>query len=200
LRADRQIRNRIANKTVGGALAVVANAALRLRDAGLKRSSAWTIAEETAPCGEEFTHAFQQWAPRMGICADRSADYLNWRFLQHPQGRHQILTARKNGRLCGYLIYHRKVEDATVVDLFTEEDQVSNVLLVEMVAIARRHGVSTLSAPFLPGQAGRNVLEDCGFRPRESSPIVVLALPWSANYQADQGVDRWYLTHGDRES
>jgi len=200
LRADREIQKRIPNKAAGRTLAVAANAALRLRDAGLGRSSAWTITEEAAPCGEEFTLATRRWAPRMGICACRSADYLNWRFLQHPQRHYQFLTAREDGRLCGYLIYHWAGEDATVVDLLAEEDQVCKALLVETIAIMRRCGVNTLSAPFLRSHAGREILEDCGFQPRESTPVIVLTLPWAANHVVDQGDDHWYLMHGDRES
>jgi hypothetical protein len=200
LRADRQLQKRVPTKAAGAALAVAANVALRLRDAGLPRSSEWTIAEETGPCGEEFTQAFRRWAPRMGICADRSAEYLNWRFLQHPQRRYQILTARKDGRLYGYLIYHWEGEDASVVDLLAEDEQVSKALLVETITIMRDCGVHTLSAPFLGSHPGRKILEDCGFQPRESSPVVVLDLPWNATRSDSQVADRWYLTHGDRES
>jgi hypothetical protein len=199
LRADRQVQKRVPNKAAGRTLAVAANAALRLRDAGLRRSSAWKISEESEPCGEEFTLATQRWAPGMGVCAGRNADYLNWRFLQHPQRRYQFLTARKDGRLCGFLIYHWAGEDATVVDLFAEGDPVSKALLVETITIMRRKAVSTLSAPFL-SHAGREILEDCGFQPRESAPVILLTLPWAANRQDDQGADHWYLTHGDRES
>ncbi len=136
----------------------------------------------------------------MGTCAERSAEYLNWRFLQHPQRRYHFLTARKNGRLCGYLIYHWAGEDATVVDLFSEEEQVSKALLVETIAITRSYGVNTLSTPFLESHSSREILEDCGFQPRESSPVVVLTLPWDANFPGGQLIDHWYLTHGDRES
>jgi Acetyltransferase (GNAT) domain len=200
LRADRQIQKRIPTKTAGAVLAVATNAALRLRDAGLGRSSAWTITETKAPCGEEFTAAFRQWAPGLGICADRSAEYLNWRFLQHPQRRYHFLTARTDGRLRGYLIYHWAGEDATVVDLLAEEEQVAKALLVETIAITRSCGVHTLSAPFLSSHAGREILEDCGFQPRESTPVILLTLPWAANRQNDQGANHWYLMHGDRES
>jgi hypothetical protein len=201
LRADRQIQKRIPNKAAGATLAVAANAALRLRDAGLARSSTWKITEEVAPCGEEFTLAFRRWAPRMGTCAGRSAEYLNWRFLQHPQRRYHFLTARKNGTLCGYLIYHWAGKDATVVDLFSEEEQVSTALLIETIAVTRGYGVNTLSASFLKSHPNRKILEDCGFRPRESSPVVVLTLPWDASFAASgQLADHWYLTHGDRES
>jgi GNAT superfamily N-acetyltransferase len=200
LRANRQIHLRIPNEAARSSLAVVANAALRLRDVGLKRSSAWTISEETGPCGEEFTLATQRWALRMDVCAGRNADYLNWRFLQHPQRRYQFLTARKDGRLCGFLIYHWSGEDATVVDLFAEGDPVCKALLVETIAIMRRKNVNTLSAPFLASHAGREILEDCGFQPRESTPVVLLTLPWAGNRQDDQDTNHWYLTHGDRES
>lgn len=200
LRTDRQIHRRIPNKTAGRALAFAANAALRLRDAGLSRSRTLAIMEETVPCGQEFTHAFRQWAPRIGTCASRSAEYLNWRFLQHPKRRYQFLTARKGGRLCGYLIYHGAAEDATVVDLLGEDDQICKALLVETIAILRRSGVNTLSAPFLRSHDGVKILEDCGFQPRESTPVMLLTLPWAANHQNDQDANRWYLTHGDRES
>lgn len=200
LRADRQIQKRIPAKAAGAVVSAAANVALRLRDVGLGRSSEWTIAEETGPCGEEFTQAFQQWAPRMGTCADRSAEYLNWRFLQHPQRRYQILTARKDGRLCGYLIYHWEGEDAAVVDLLAENELVSKDLIVELIAIMRNCGVHTLSAPFLGSHPGRKIFEECGFQPRESSPVVVLSLPWNATRPDGQAADRWYLMHGDRES
>lgn len=200
LRADRKIQKVIRTKAAGAVVAVAANAALRLRDASLSRSSEWTIKEETGPCGEEFTLAFRQWAPRMELCTDRSAEYLNWRFLQHPQRRYQLLTARKDGRLCGYLIYHWAGEDATVVDLFTQDEPVSKALLVETIEKTRSCGVQTLSAPFLGSHPGRAILEDCGFQPRESSPVVALGLPWNANGRTGQIADRWYLTHGDRES
>jgi hypothetical protein len=200
LRADRQIEKRIPAKAAGAALAVAVNVALRLRDAGLGRSGEWTIEEESGPCGEEFTQAFRQWAPRMGICADRSCEYLNWRFLQHPQRRYQLLTARKDGRLYGYLIYHWEGEDATVVDLLAEKEQVSKALLVETIAIARDCGVQTLSAPLLESHPGRKTLEECGFQPRESSPAITLNLPWNGSHPAAQPNNHWYLTHGDRES
>jgi Acetyltransferase (GNAT) domain len=200
LRAERQIRKRISNGIIERTLSVAANAALRLRDVGFGRSGSWTITEETAPCGEEFTQAFRQWRPRMGTCADRTAEHLNWRFLQHPQRRYQLLTARKEGRLCGYLIYYWAGEDGTVVDLLAEEDHVCKALLFETIAILRSCGASTLSAPFLSSHVGRRVFEDCGFQPRESSPVIVLKLPWGIGQQADQSTDRWFLTHGDRES
>ena len=200
LRADRQIQKSVSNKAAVRALAVAANATLRLRDSRLKRSNVVEVKERDTPCGEEFTAATRRWTTRMGICGSRDANYLNWRFLQHPQRKYHLLTARKDGELCGYLIYERVGEDATVADLFAEESSVCRALLVETIAIARRAGVHTLSAPLLSSHPSREILENCGFQPRESTPVILLSLPWARNAQVDRGADQWYLTHGDRES
>jgi hypothetical protein len=200
LRADRQIQRRIPNPLAARGLSAAANVALRVGDAGLKRSSAWTIADQTEPCGEEFTQAAQRWSAQIGVCPVRTADYLNWRFLQHPQRSYHLLTARKGGELCGFLIYYLDGEDAVIVDLLAEADAALKALLLEAIEIARRHRVHTLSVPFLPSQAEENLLEDCGFKPRESSPVILLNLPWSAKDGKNSDANRWYLTHGDRES
>ena len=200
LRADRQIRERIPVKAAGTVLAAAANTALRLRDAKLTRSSEWSITEATAPCGEEFTIAFEKWAPQLGALGIRSAEYLNWRFLSHPQRRYQFLTARKGGNLGGYLIYHWAGQDATVVDLFAEEQQVSRALLSEAIAITRGCGVQTLSAPLLGSPGYKKIFEDSGFHPRESSPVVVLELNGNAVHGGTEIEDRLFLMHGDRES
>jgi hypothetical protein len=200
LRVDRQIQRRIPNPLAARGLSAAANVALRVRDAGLKRATAWAIAEQSELCGEEFTQASQRWSAGLGICPVRTADYLNWRFLQHPQRRYHLLTARKGGALCGFLIYHLDGEDAVIVDVLAEADAALKALLVEAIEIARNHRVHTLSIPFLPSQAGKELLEDCGFEQRESSPVILLNLPWSAKDGKNSDANRWYLTHGDRES
>jgi hypothetical protein len=200
LRAERQIRNRIPSKSAVNTLSLAANWALRVRDLGLRRSRAWTIREETAPCGEEFTLAFRQWAPGMGVCSDRSAEYLNWRYLQHPLRHYHILTARQNGKLCGFLIYEREGENATVADFMANEKKAVKALLVESIAVLRQRGVHTISAPFLQSHPSRAILADCGFRPRESAPVMLIPTAGAANWESGPFADRWYLTHGDRES
>lgn len=200
LRTNRQIKRRIPLEGTARAISAAANAGLRLLDVGLKSESAWTIGEHTAPCGEEFTSAAQKWSSRVGVCIARSAEYMNWRFLQHPQRRSHLLTARKDGKLRGFLIYHHEGEDATIVDLLAEEEAVCRALIVETIAIARRLRVNTLSAPLLSSHTGRTTFEGCGFRPRESSPVILLNLPWSANQPNSQSADQWYITQGDRES
>jgi hypothetical protein len=200
LRANRLLQQRIRNKVAARGLAAAANIALRLGDASLSSGSSWTINSETNPCGEEFTVAAREWSHRMGLCTARTAEYLNWRYLQHPQQHYQLLTARKQGKLCGFMILTLTEDDGTVADVLGQEDAVCRALLVESIAISRSRGINTLSAPFFSSHGGRKLLEDCGFRPREASPVIVLKLPGMVNRRALEDSHRWYLMHGDRES
>ena len=200
LRADRKVAEQVPVRAVARGLSVVANASLRLRDATVRRSGDWTIVVEVGPWGEEFTQAAREWSPSMGICVARTADYLNWRYREHPNRRYEMLSARQNGELRGYLIQHMDGEDCTIDDLLAKEDGVCNALLVEAIAVARKNRVHTLSAPWLSTHQGRRLLEKCGFRPRESSPVVLLTLPAASRSQNGEAKGGWYLTAGDWES
>jgi GNAT superfamily N-acetyltransferase len=200
LRVNRLVDQRISNKIVAARVAAIANVGLRLRDAALRATSTWVIAEQAAPCGEEFTSAAQQWSRNMGVCVVRTAEYLNWRYLRHPHRRYHLWTARKDGKLCGFLVYHLEGGNAAIVDLLAEEDGVIKALLSETVTYARHHDVSTLSISFLSSHPGRELLENCGFRAREASRVVLLTSHCKSRQPGNDMASPWYLTHGDRES
>jgi len=200
LRANRQLRRRLFNGPAARGLAAVANLALRVRDTRLTRSPMWTVRCETERCGPEFTRASEQWAARMDICPARTAEYLNWRFLDHPLRQHLLLTARKGNKLGGFLVLHVAGEDAATVDFLAENDSAAQALLVEAVAIARDQKAETISAPFLPRHPASKLLEACDFHPRESFPLIFLTLPLQHQHGQASGSERWHITQGDRES
>lgn len=200
LRADRKIAERVPVRTVARGLSVVANAGLRLRDNGIKRTGAFTCTIDPGPWGEEFTQAAREWSLHTGVCVLRTAEYLNWRYREHPTQSYEMLAARQGDKLRGYLILHMNGEDCTIDDLLAEDDAARCVLLSEATAVGRERQVHTLSAPWLSTHPGRQVLEKCGFRPRESSPVVLMALPLPVQHQIGQAKDQWYLTSGDWES
>jgi hypothetical protein len=199
LRADRKVAERVAPGTVARGLTALANGALRLRDAAKRSRSDCSIAAEVGPWGDEFTRAVAKWSSDTGTCVARTADYLNWRYLQHPHRRYEMLTARGGSKLQGYLIQHIEKGDCTIDDLMAEDDAVRCDLLAESIAVSRARGVETLSAPWLSSHHGRDLLRKCGFRPRESHPVVLLSWPGIASGDGwDKG--QWFLAHGDWES
>src|SRR5277367_3683438 len=102
LRADRKVAYRVPVPAIARGLTVAANAALRLRDARMGRTGDWTIAADPGPWGEEFTRAAQEWSSSVGVCVARTAEYLNWRYREHPLQKYEMLTARQGSGLSGY--------------------------------------------------------------------------------------------------
>ncbi|MGA7235520.1 MAG: GNAT family N-acetyltransferase [Bryobacteraceae bacterium] len=200
LRADRKVADRVPVPAIARGLTLAANAALILRDVRMGRSGDWAIAADPGPWGEEFTRAAREWSSSVGVCVARTAEYLNWRFREHPLQKYEMLTARQGSRLSGYLIHHSNGEDWTIADLFAEDDGARSVLLTEATTIARKHGAHTVSVAWLATHSGRRLLEENGFRPRESSPVVLVGLPQPAQRPVQPEKDQWFLTSGDWES
>lgn len=203
IRADRTIARKAPVRALARGIGAVANAGLRLRDARLRRNGEWTFAVEPGPWGEEFTRAAREWSRNSGISVARTAKYLNWRFGGHPKQTYELMTARRDGGLCGYVIYRSvgssQGEDCTIDDLVAADDGVRQALLMETVAVVRRRGIHTLSVPWLSSHPGTQLLEKCGFWPRESSSVVLLELGGGEG-PIEPAKGSWYLGSGDWES
>lgn len=199
LDAGRKVAERVKSGVLARGLTALANGGLRLRDAGTRRHTNWKIAVESGPWGDEFTQAAREWSPALGNCVARTADYLNWRYREHPTRRYEMLTARGDAGVHGYLVLHIQGENCTIDDLMAEDDAVRRDLLVASIALARARRVPTLSAPWLSSHAGAELLWKYGFRPRESCPVVLLSWPTAAS-EADPDTRGWYVSHGDWES
>ena len=198
LDAGRKVAERVTVGVLAKGLTALANGGLRLRDAGTRRRTGWTIAVEAGPWGEEFTQAAQEWSRAFGTCVVRTAEYLNWRYGEHPTRHYEMLTARGGSGLHGYVVLHVQGENCTIDDLMAEDDAVRRDLLVESIAIARARRVPTLSAPWLSSHPGGELLRKCGFRPRESCPVVLLSWPGTTGAGPDPA--GWYVSHGDWET
>lgn len=199
LRADRKVAQHVPVRPVAQGLTAIANAGLRLRDMGAKRNREYAVAVEPGPWGNEFTDAAQQWSPGIGICVARTSAYLNWRYHRHPEHQYEMLAARREGRLRGYMLYHGDAENCIVDDLFAEDDAARGALLDELTGLARRQRRHTLSVPWLATHPGKRLLEENGFTPRDSSPVVVLDLSGTGQPNPTDGAG-WYLSYGDWEA
>jgi hypothetical protein len=193
IRVDRQITGRVPVQAVAQGLSSLANLGLKWRDR-LSKQSGCDIAIETGPWGEEFTVIGKNGTRRIGVCVARTAAYLNWRYRTHPQTQYEMLTARQDGELRGYLIQHRDSENCTIDDLLAPDDSTGRDLLAHTTSLAHERIVHTISAPWLSTHPGRQLLEKCGFRARESQQVVLLKFPLSSS--AGTG-GAWHLSNGD---
>jgi hypothetical protein len=186
---------------LGRSLLAAANGLLRVGDLRLGKRVDCEISEQTEACDEEFTDLASQVSPGYGVCVSRTASYLNWRFKSHFHHRYEMLAARKNGSLRGYILFLQEGETATIVDLFgTEDHDMKSDLVSTTIEILRKRHVFNVNAPCLNSLAHTAPLRKLGFFPRETHPVIVSGTRGPSGQGVNlKGLDV-FLMDGDRDS
>jgi GNAT superfamily N-acetyltransferase len=201
LRVDRQIASRVRSRLVARGLKALGNRALNWRSTRPSTGRSEEIALHDGPCGEEFTILAAHLRNGDQLSVERTAEYLNWRFLAHPSERFEFLTARRKKVLAAYLIFAHTGEDARIVDLRGMDDtELLRNLVLQAVEILRRRGVMTVSVSILAWHSYVKLFENLGFRRRESCPVVLFPTVSASPGTGTSHADRWFLMDGDRES
>ncbi len=197
LRVDRQVEARVRPRPVARAVSAVGNVWLRLTDRGLAPPPGHTVARLEARFDERFTRLADSVAPDYGVCVDRSAEFLNWRYLDAPLNSYEVAVVYRGSEPVAYAVFEQLEHDATIVDLFGADEPPAQQALVQHVVENLRHrGVSTVSCPVLESHRFRARLVEIGFRPRETTPVFVYA---AGNGPAAHDRE-WFLMQGDRDS
>lgn len=200
LRAARNLERRLPVKAAARAAGAAVDAVLSSRERSVATTSSWNITPHDGPCGDEFSELDCDASSALEIRVARTAIYLNWRYLGHPFSRHEILTARRNGRLEGYLVFCRDGDDARIVDLFGRNaPEMFAALIASACQLLRKRGAATVSAPVLASHSHVAIFQNAGFRPRDAGNVVFIngaAIP--AAFTATDS--NWFLMDGDRDS
>jgi hypothetical protein len=197
LRTERLIESKIKFQPLAAALSRAGNAALRATAAVKPPPRDYEFSRCGERCGAEFTKLADSANPDESIEVERSADYLNWRFLDHPSTPYEIYVARKDGQLVACAILAQTGADATLADLLGSDRTALRGLLSFIEDQLRERCVMTMSVPVSSSHRHRALLEDLGFRSRESHPIVGYV---RSNAGGDGNKMTWSLLEGDRES
>lgn len=195
LRVDRTVGQTIKIPILARGLTTAGNRVLTLLERRTKAPGSVTFSLQRGECDDEFSALARKVGGRYGVCVQRSAEYLNWRYFANTYCRYELLTARRQGSLTAYIFFTQVGEDAILADLFgIEEPAVLARLVDEVVDLLRGRGVVTVSAPMLESHPWRPLLEGRGFKVREASPVVIYM-----KYNPCEGLN-WFLMHGDRDS
>jgi hypothetical protein len=199
LRADEKIAAKVPIKALARVMSGVVNPFLAARPFSLRLRSGVEVALHQGRCGQEFTELAQSIGEGLGTRVDRSAEYLNWRFLDHPKLQYHTLTARHRGKLEGYLVFSQEGARTTVVDwLSREPGDLRNDLVRGLVQLLRSQGCESVQAAVLAGHPYQNDLQSLGFRPRESAPVIFIR-PNREGSPSKAASGNWFLMDGDRE-
>jgi hypothetical protein len=200
LRVDRKVKEMIQSPAAQRVVASVGNTFLKVASPRAKVDEAWEIGIQQGACGEEFTALAEGQRGKFRLCLQRSASYLNWRYLENPLACHEIITARRGGRLIGYVVWTHAEEDASIVDIFGDEDpQMVRRLVTEVTVLARERGMMTLSVSLNESHPWRSLFSEVGFHLRDSAPLMIIP---SRSFvgEIDPQLTGWYLMQGDRDS
>lgn len=201
LRVDRKVTEFVKAPFLSRAISAAGNFVLRMSDGVSSPSREFEYALQQQHCGDEFTTLAQRVAGQWGMHIEHSAAYVNWRFLSNPLSRHEMLVARDRERVVGYVVFAGDREDATVIEMFGETDRaVVRGLVTALLKLLRERNIMTVSAPLSSSHPWAEMLQQHGFRRRESVPIVIYRAPqFGCQFNgADEAA--WWFASGDRDS
>lgn len=194
LRSNAKIAAQVKPKLFAQGLSLAANAVLSLKRGSLRSRTGATVEKHTGRFGSEFTDLAMRIGGDLGNCVERSAEYLNWRYADHPQQQYEVVTARQRGLLEGYVIFQLKDTNASVVDWLGDSADLRADLIRGLMSALPSNGCEAIHVPVLTSHMFSDELIALGFRARESSPVVFVGS------ESKQTNAAWLLLDGDRES
>jgi len=182
LRSDEFLAHRLG--TGAWTRPIVSTANLLLRSRRFRHAvSGLEVSEFEGTFGDEFSRLDEFASASELIRAKRSAEVLQWRYLQAPmkrlangeRERFRTYVARRKGELEGYIVYVAQTDNLVAIhDLFGADlDDVGLPLLEAVVDFSRNNGAYAAYAYASAESKLARVLEEAGFRRRERAARVV---------------------------
>jgi hypothetical protein len=195
LRVDKKIERFFRMPVLSRPIAAAGNFALAFSGRKSSDRPGLDVRLEDAPCSSPYSELAERIGSSWGICTVRNAEYLNWRYRQHPRLKYEFLAGWRGNELLAYCIFTTADGNATIAELFGSMDnQVVTSLMQELVELLRTRGVATVSMPVLSGDPRTGLLRKLGFWARETAPVMGFA------GEAPLSASQMFLSHGDRES
>jgi hypothetical protein len=145
--------------------------------------------------------------PAPGLYGERGAAWLNWRYVDTPSRRQEILALRADGRLRGWLVAEFHAGHAWLVDHLASDEATRAELLRGFACAARARGVEEATALLCAHHPAVPALSALGFRTRRSRPrefrdiFPFIVRPCrSDSPPGDLDLRRWHLADGDRDA
>jgi hypothetical protein len=199
LRTQEKLERALGSTRIARVIAPIADFALARRGRNTNENVC-DLKVHGEPCGIEFTELDEQIRRGGAVRTSRSAEYLNWRYFSHPICRHQMLTARRAGKLIGYVVYTAHEGDSSIVDLnSTDDPDVIAKLLQGAVEQLRALGAATVNLHAGSKHPWNASFERAGFLRRDSADVIAYVRKGAA-FSSESFQRNWFVMHGDRDS
>jgi GNAT superfamily N-acetyltransferase len=161
--------------------------------------------ESTARFGSEVEDLWHSPCPSSRIMVAKGSEYLNWRYIDHPEKSYSPILVRKSGELVGLIVMgtlefpYRK---GTIADCYFKDgrdEALMKLALAQAVRYIKETGLESVTAWMPSESAAGKVLVGSGFTRRSSEVfLMVTAFDTSLSEVALQK-GNWYYTLGDSD-
>ncbi|WP_077623388.1 GNAT family N-acetyltransferase [Sediminibacillus massiliensis] len=163
--------------------------------------------EQVTELDPGFTELAKKTAAFKPFILKRNAEYMNWRYVNHPDNQYTILAVKIEEQLQGYIVIkkeektfkHGSVISASIIDwLGTSTVPTWHILLQEAVDFLR-DDVDIIQTWCMKGNEAEVALKKFGFMEKDKpSELVVHPLEDGAAIQED--IVDWWVVQGDIDS
>jgi hypothetical protein len=152
-----------------------------------------------------FTTLWEKLAGKFDLAVRRDAAYLNWRYLEVPHVRYQIVALKRQGETHGYAVYRHRHEPlgrvTLLVDFLVDPDDVAGLkTLLRWVDRAARAEESDKVRCYVMNQPFRRVLRRNGYFSVKSTievSVKVNAVQVPKGFYDE--TNGWHITYGDSD-
>ena len=153
----------------------------------------------------DFTALWERLAGKFDLAIRRDAPYLNWRYLEAPHVRYQIVALKRQGEIHGYAVYRHRHEPlgrvTLLVDFLVDPDDVAGLkTLLRWVDRAARAEDSDKVRCYAMNLPFRRVLRRNGYFSVKSTievSVKVNAVQVPKGFYDE--TNGWHITYGDSD-
>jgi hypothetical protein len=197
---DRYVQKYLRGGLASRGISKVGNTVLGIKEWRGRNAPDLNIQVQPGRFNDEFTVLNDLYSGSHLVCGQRTAEYLNWRYLDNPLQDFEVVTVRRKSELVAYGVLTKNEEDVTLYDIFGDTSRpVINALLLFVSDLLRQRKVYSISTPVIATSFLAESLRTCGFFPRESADVVFCTKQGGTFDGIVNREENWFLNCGDRD-
>ncbi len=149
---------------------------------------------------------FDATCPAIGLVGERSAEWLNWRYVDTPTKRQECFGLWREGKLDGYFVAEFHDGNGFLVDHLARTAEDLALLLEVFTAMAWGRGMEEATALHFDHHPVTDVLLRLGYKRPFGQREFRDVFPWivrschAASPDMDLQMERWHVSDGDRDA
>ena len=156
--------------------------------------------EATSSCGSDFDEFWKQFSRKYStmIMTEKTASYLNWKYLQSPKANRKIFCAKKNNEIQGFIVLEAGERSGYIVDVAALSDEALSVLTAYAIKYFRRLNKDSVVFICLENNMFLKVFKSFGLVAREEKSHFYIYVDEALEQKEFFRDSRnWFITIGD---